>query len=437
MKILLKTKALFVISILSISLNFVPLSNHSMSVSLPNIPSIVKEDVTRIQLTQQGNSIVLENQGGEWFMVAPLQGRADHARVKALLMNFRKTIQMDALIEHHPKDEGAAYGLSGTDAIVVEIWTDAAQVATSLLIGQDAQGSSSFIRLSGDASVYRANVGGRRRFAYAAEDWLNQQVLGINPEIMSQILVKMEGQEDYLLRHHEKWQIEPALDAMIDEQKLSQAIQSLSVMRLGQSIVDTVEFHPSLNLEVTTIDGKIYTLEGSFGQGNQSIVRSSLQDGLMQVSSIPLERFAQGKEFFEDRRVFQISSRQELDMIRYQSTGVDIIIQQDVSNGFWNVLQPDNIDLEMRDIFFMVNTVAGLSSEVDLQNVEIDWDNPKVSIDIRKLMGQVLQLQIAGKHTHNGVDGYLCRYVQGDRVFIADKADIERIIQGFGQANIF
>ena len=86
-----------------------------------------------------------------------------------------------------------------------------------------------------------------------------------------------------------------------------------------------------------------------------------------------------------DKRVFPIRSREELDLIRYTTAVTDIIIQQDLSNGFWKVLQPSNVDLEMRDAFFMVNTLSTLSSILEVPPSVVEGKEPKLTLEIRRL----------------------------------------------------
>ena len=83
-----------------------------------------------------------------------------------------------------------------------------------------------------------------------------------------------------------------------------------------------------------------------------------------------------------DKRVFPIRSRDELDLIRYTTAVTDIIIQQDLSNGFWKVLQPSNVDLEMRDAFFMVNTLSTLSSILEVPASVVEEKEPKLTLEI-------------------------------------------------------
>ena len=104
---------------------------------------------------------------------------------------------------------------------------------------------------------------------------------------------------------------------------------------------------------------------------------------LYEVPVLPFEHFIKGAKYFMDKRVFPIRSREELDLIRYTTAITDIIIQQDLSNGFWKVLQPSNVDLEMRDAFFMVNTLSTLSSIAEVPAIILNGKTPKLTLEIR------------------------------------------------------
>ena len=155
-----------------------------------------------------------------------------------------------------------------------------------------------------------------------------------------------------------------------------------------------------------------------------------LAGSTMTVPLAPLERFSYGPEYFKDTHVLSIGSRDDLDLIRYTTELMDIIIQQDLSNGFWKVLQPTNIDLEMRDVFFMVNTLSSLSS---LQEVPYPEKKSMVTIDIRRLTGDIQRLFIYGVQD----EGILCAVEGQTHGFIAPADDVERILNGFGQSSLF
>lgn len=217
MRILLKTKMLSIMALGVMGAVFVDGQGLSTTgATQPTLVEILKDDVQRIELTYQGNKIVLEKTGDDWMQIAPLNGTADWARIKSMILNFRKPIAMDVLVDPNPKDDGKAYGLDASNAITVELWKSAgSEPEVSFELGNDAEAGASFVRLNGAPDVYRAHVGGRRRFAYAASDWLNQRLLQFDLAEMTSIQVQQQG-VGYTLIKDDTWRIQDydvALDA--------------------------------------------------------------------------------------------------------------------------------------------------------------------------------------------------------------------------------
>ena len=138
---------------------------------------------------------------------------------------------MDALIDTNEED---AYGLQAGNAIVVEIWTDGNQPTASFLVGNDSSYGSTFVRLSGSDAIYRARIGGRRRYAHATSDWQNQQVLDFQLEDFQSLRVTPQGSSSYQIIRDNGWKIEPALQGAIDQDRMDRSIKSLSMLRIGE-----------------------------------------------------------------------------------------------------------------------------------------------------------------------------------------------------------
>ncbi len=433
MKLLNKTKFLLVFAVLMGGVStWEVVSPDTSEITLPRLNPILKDEIQRIELTQVGNTIVLENNVGNWTQVSPLAGSADWPRIKSMILNFRKSIPMDVLVELNPEDDGKEYGLDASNSITVEMWSeDGSDSTLSFVLGYDTNQGSSFVRLPNDNAVYRASVGGRRRFTHSADNWLNQRLFPFDFSEVKYIDVELAIDENvdglkpkYLIRKDSSWGIE-GYSEPLDIQRLSRAIESLSVMRIGDSVENIIN-DSWMTMTFGLEEGRTVHVQVNTPEDRQTQVLIN-QKALL-VPALPLERFSQGPDYFKDSRVFPIQSREELDLIRYQTEIVDIIIQQDLSNGFWNVLQPSNIDLEMRDVFFMVNTLAALSSTSE-SLIEPSF-TPKITLEIRRLNGEVFRLFIYSK-----VDsGILCRIDGQTNGFVAIAEDIERIINGFGQA---
>ena len=433
MKFLLKTKVLIASALVFGGLTFWDLKPQvSPKSSLPVIEALIKDDIQRVALTSMGNTITLE-QSDVWTQVAPLNGLADEARINAMILNFRKPIEMDVLVETDPDKGGKSYGLDSSNAIVVEMWgIGDAEPSISFLLGNDTDQGASFIRMSGSKSVYRAHVGGRRRFAHQAGAWLNQRVLQLKMSDISSLTVEGADNPSYTLENGDVWTARGE-DIPLDVKRLSQAFQTLLLMRIGEEPISDIG-EPWMRLTLTQKDGAQEVLEVADPVDRQTHVQ--VGDAIYRVPVLPFERFASGIQYFMDKRVFPIRSREELDLIRYKTELTDIVIQQDLADGFWKVLQPSNVDLEMRDVFFMVNTLVSLSSVREVPLVDVP-PTPTVTLEMRRLKGDVFRLWIFDYQARDGALGYLCQIEGAESAFLAPKEDIERIINGFGQSNVF
>lgn len=433
MKFLLKTKVLIASALVFGGLTFWDLKPQvSPKSSLPVIEALIKDDIQRVALTSMGNTITLE-QSDVWTQVAPLNGLADEARINAMILNFRKPIEMDVLVETDPDKGGKSYGLDSSNAIVVEMWgIGDTEPSISFLLGNDTDQGASFIRMSGSKSVYRAHVGGRRRFAHQAGAWLNQRVLQLKMSDISSLTVEGADNPSYTLENGDVWTAKGE-SIPLDVKRLSQAFQTLLLMRIGEEPISDIG-EPWMRLTLTQKDGAQEVLEVADPVDRQTHVQ--VGDAIYRVPVLPFERFASGIQYFMDKRVFPIRSREELDLIRYKTELTDIVIQQDLADGFWKVLQPSNVDLEMRDVFFMVNTLVSLSSVREVPLVDVP-PTPTVTLEMRRLKGDVFRLWIFDYQARDGALGYLCQIEGAESAFLAPKEDIERIINGFGQSNVF
>jgi len=434
MKLLLKTKLLMVIASLILGLTIWDLAPRStLKDSLPHIEAVGIKEISRIELTSMGTTITLEKQSGEWVQVAPLSGLADVSRINSMILNFRKPIAMDVLVEIDPSDGGKAYGLDSSNAVTVEFWTtDSDSPQVSFLLGNDTELGASFVRISGSKSVYRAHVGGRRRFIHKAGEWLNQRVLQLEMSELQSISIEGTDVESYTLLNGEQWTIEGS-GIPTDTKRLSQALQTLLLMRKGEQSTQSI-VNPWMRLTLLSKSGETQTLAIAKPVDRQT--RLQIDDVVYTVPVLAFERFVSGARYFMDKRVLPIRSKDELDLIHYKTDLNDIIIQQDLSNGFWKVLQPSNVDLEMRDVFFMVNTLASLSSLLDV-SLDLVTKEPKMTLEVRRLQGDVLRLMVFEQMEMDSVTGYLCQVEGSESAFIASIEDVEQIINGFGQSGLF
>ena len=88
------------------------------------------------------------------------------------------------------------------------------------------------------------------------------------------------------------------------------------------------------------MNGDPIILHSTAPNNGEAIVQIEGQSDIYRVASPAIERFLQGAEWFADRRMLTLDPREEMDMVRMHTKNADVVIQQDLSTGFWSVLRP-------------------------------------------------------------------------------------------------
>ncbi|MSP54004.1 MAG: DUF4340 domain-containing protein [Myxococcales bacterium] len=162
---------------------------------LPSLPAVVPDEVTRIVISSPIDRLEIDRtafvrghpESERWDIVAPLEYAADVAQVRALLRIYGTGVSMDARVDSgNLKD----YQLEDQDAKVVELYTDGATPALQVIVGRTVGPTSSFVRLPGAETVYRAAVGPRQRYDQAAADWRDRVVLSVDKDTVTALNIQ-------------------------------------------------------------------------------------------------------------------------------------------------------------------------------------------------------------------------------------------------------
>ena len=427
MKLLFKTKALSMILVALLLLNFLNIGEDISAQSLPVLEELSKDAISRIEISQASEKIILSKEEGDWVVVSPEKGRADLARIRSLILNFRKPIAMDALIDTGNEEK---YGLEGGNALVVEFWTEGSEAKVSFILGADATQSSSFIRISGSDAIYRARIGGRRRYAYSARDWLSQQVIPLElNDITSISTYGMSGNGYQIKKGTSVWEIDGMVTGDLDQKRIGTALKSLIRLRIGER-VSVVDFIPAFQMELGSTSGTPFQFQVAEAEAGGALIKVVGEDEVYRVASPALERFSQGAQHFLNRKLLNMDDRNSLDLVQFSSKTQKIILQQDLSNHFWKVLEPTHLDLDLREIFFMVNTLLSMEYSAEL-TAEMDIGEPLFSIILRSLNGDVEQVSI-----HKIAENTFVATISNEKgVFEVSFRELETIAKGFGQVN--
>lgn len=384
---------------------------------MPEIVGVSKDTITRFELTQLGQKLRFEKENGVWMIKAPFEAKADQARVKALLLQFRKPIAMDVMLE---RGEEKQYGLDASHSIVVELWGSEAAPIISFALGYDGTPSSSFVRLSGDDAVYRARIGGRHRFDYPHAQWKNQLIFDFQEPEVSQLDVKSQAVQYTIKKELGVWTMDPDPGWKLDQDKTKTLMSRLGALRIGRVQKEPLT-QANMALRVSFSDRP--QLEAQIGLGEYAQV--AIGEEVYQTSISMFASLATDPSLLRDKRILRFNSRTELDTITYRGAQQEIVLQQDLSNGFWRVLRPKGMGVDLKSVFYMVNTLSQ-ADVLDFVEHEEGWVSV-VSLELRMLNGAISVLKI-GQATPQGVRAQL-----GSRQFMLDTNLVEKIYRAFSQ----
>ncbi len=422
---------------------------------LPVIPSVPRDDVVRIELSSAVEKVVLERIEedtvdkvgvGVWHVRSPLEGDADPIAVRTLLNNFRKDIPLDAKVDAGNLDE---YGLDSAGGLVVELFTKAGGSApvASLTLGKDAPGGSSFVRLSGDDAIYRARMGGRHKYERPSSEWRNRVVMGFDEAEAVELTVRRAGQPDLRAVRLDpaeegqkgRWALDPDPGFPVDQLALTEMLTSLGGLRAGELLPAAFDggFSPPLaTVEVKLADGSARALEvGSATQGAESgFARRPGGQDVYRVAVSPLKRLLMPLSALRDHTLFNFGAR-EVDTLTYEGEGLRITLQQDLSNGAWRVVEPDNLDLDLRLIYFMVNTLRTLRAAAEAPaELGPEATRPTFTLTARMLGGAETRLVVGqALPDAQGRRRWVATTSETDRPWLLLDEEVTRLRQGFGR----
>jgi Domain of unknown function (DUF4340) len=227
--------------------------NHTLY-QLPEIANLDPGKITKIEISQNNHSIVLQKKDNQWYL-DPAGYLADPNRVKDMLKVF-ETLRLTALVSE-AKDYGR-YDLDAAKRINVKAWLGVT-LQRDFDIGKTAPSfRHTFVRLGGDSRVFHASNNFRGKFDLTADSLRDKNVLSFKTTDIREIqissgqgsvkLVRSEAPAGPAESQQEKTDTTPPAAVKFEwqssdgkkghDQKISQLLATLGSLRCEQYIND-------------------------------------------------------------------------------------------------------------------------------------------------------------------------------------------------------
>jgi len=444
----LKTLALSVLAVCLLVLNLLdPGIAPGGAATTRFISPVSGLDATRIELSTAVDKIVLskDEQTGRWAISSPIVHPADQALVKSVLHPFRAETPLDVRV-----DEGnlADYGLDAAGGIVVEIWTSDQMPEVSLTVGSGAPGGSSFVRLSGDVSVYRARVGGRSRYERSAAEWRNQVVLDFEEADVQGISIKPPaGDEVHISRSPlvsesdelGPWVVEPDPGWNLAAPALRSLVASLGQLRAREILADDFDggfSPPAVEITVVASDGTETVMAvGSLVKDGIAHVRVTGGAAVYAVPVEPLQRFLdleQGPQ--EDRTIFEVARANMARMIYWEGRS-SVEIAPDPSTGVWRPVAEGAASVDVAEIEWALGQLGLLRSDGKAEGMSLAGAGvvpPNMVFEMQRQDGTHEAIYVGRPSVIEGREFYFVAKQNTREVHLILADRIRRLRQAFG-----
>lgn len=417
--------------------------------TLPTLPAVNRDEVTRITLTQAGQKTILAREDDRWRILQPLQADADEASVKAILAAFRKEVPMDLRVDGGDHE---TYGVDDSAGITFELFTSGAEPVIAFTIGNDVAGGSTLLRLAGSSDVYRARIGGRFHYDKPATGWRNHMVLDQEPTTVEALAFTRGGQTLSFRRPPKglesqegdpgfgPWILENAPSFPVDQATLDDLARSLALLRASE--IHAAEHgagweNPAGTVEVTLTDGTTHNLTFVSDQDQAALVRVDDRPDVYRVAITHLKRVTEPLAAFRDRTLFDLR-KSDLDAITLVAGPNRVRLKQDLGTSFWKIVEPVNADTDVRQAIWTANTLATLRAdrvEEGMTRARAGLDTPQLRFVLELLDGTQRGLDVGAGF--NDAAGTAWRYVARDgdpTVFSVKEAVLVQLRKAFLQS---
>jgi len=414
----------------------------------PSIVAAVNPDhVSRIELTAATQKTILERDSvtNQWSITAPIEHAADTARIAQLLAVFRSQIVADVTVDEGNLKE---YGLDAANGIVVELWTDAKHPAASFTIGSDMPGGSSFVRVSGDDAVYRARMGGRRRFAYGPTDWRNRIVVDRKESDIQGVRIEpWNGDLFHLIRQPTDqetgdgpWALDPDPGWNKTPKELGEIVAQIGAMRAANILDDEFDggfSPPAANITIMDKDGTETTLAiGRRQESGVAFVRVEDRAGVYAVSANDINLFTGGAATIKDMMLFRVDES-DMERIIFYQRKLQVDMTRHPETGVWGIVSPPGLTADVADIQFVVRQMSALRGEEEAgerPESQTGLRRPRMVFEVQRKDGSHEALFV-GRHFRNeqGAIFFWVKAQNSDDVYVMSEPTLSRLRAGFGQ----
>lgn len=317
------------------------------------LPKLAANDFDTIEVTKNGSTTTIKNEGGKYKVTAPVSYPADESSAKAAFEAIEKMDVSDLVTEQPAKQAEFEVDDKGGVRLVVK---KGATVLADAIIGKTS-GAGTMLRLSGQNQVWHATGISRYMFDKLPADWRDKSITTFNTADAeriqvaakdgSKITVKKSGKEGV----EDKWQV---VDSSVKIDTLDNGVPNGIVSAMGSwkanDFADGVQLaaagltEPTLTITVNLKDNKKATvLIGGKKSDDDLYVKTADSPQIFVVKKYNIERINKRPIEFRDKTLCNIA---EADVAEIAVTHGDNSYTVVKNGSDWKATKPAKLEVD-------------------------------------------------------------------------------------------
>jgi hypothetical protein len=268
-----------------------------------NFFAVDSVDVAKIEMSQNGEKIVLAKSDDVWKLVEPLESKIEKRNLENIFS--RALVVTTSEIPVSEKESAREiYNLTDSLATVVKIYDKSGKLLSDVLLGKSKQWNNTPARKNGDNKIYRLNSNISRIFNTDKDYWRDKEVLYVFPEQIQELQLLADDLDYKVTATDSLWKVEYRNQVInVDENNdfLSSVFKNLKKVKVAKfyyddysKVADKFE-NPEFKIIIKKRSGDVITL--TFVESDQSQYRlmkiNDNEDQLYYMSNWWSDKFIQ------------------------------------------------------------------------------------------------------------------------------------------------
>jgi Domain of unknown function (DUF4340) len=330
------------------------------------IVDLDRNQVTRLQITNESANTILNKTAAGWQITAPVNDRADAQAVDSLLDNIQ-FLRRDDIISNLGKGEKKQKLLKdfGLQKPRLKLAWQTKNRHSVIEFGADtAVEGTCYVRTEGSDVVFVTGNELKNLISKRSNAFRDHQITPFLTTQIDRVIVHQTAGDIELVRQSNGWQIVRPIKARADDDLVNAALEKINATPVldfveGEKIPNAEIENSSRSISLFSGDEKVEIFSGSpvSGQPGKIYLRVPSRPSLLVVTDSFAQTINVKPNQLRDRRIARLNS-DIIDRIRIDQPGIPSILLARHENG-WDIVSQQNAPANAEAVIRLIATLNG------------------------------------------------------------------------------